>query len=236
MPDYAWALVHRSKAHRHRRAYNKALADAYRAAELDPVGAWVLANKIETDLGVGRLERARSDLERYHSLDGDTEWARRQLVTVHLLSGRLGEALAEADTAATRCAVHLRMRNWRLARQDAEQLRSTDECQGLLHVALAVSGAEGVAAARPLWTSLTGAARHPDPRPLMETVASAAVQDWPRLDAWLHRGLTGYDELATLADCLRILLHSPGADRSRHAPRLARAIAARDEMRARYAE
>ncbi|MFI9247121.1 tetratricopeptide repeat protein [Streptomyces sp. NPDC053086] len=116
VPDYAWALVHRSKAHRHRRAYNKALADAYRAAELGPVGAWVLANKIETDLGVGRLERARSDLERYHSLDGDTEWARRQSVTVHLLSGRLGEALAEADTAATRCAVHLRMRNWRLAK------------------------------------------------------------------------------------------------------------------------
>ncbi|WP_225097822.1 ATP-binding protein [Streptomyces sp. CoH27] len=238
-PDYPWALVHRSKSRRRQGRYDRALAHAYRAVELDPQGAWALANKIQTDLCVGRLEQARSDLERYVTLGGaDTDWAHRQLATVHLLSGRYGEALAALDDVATRCAVHLRTRNWPLARWAAEQWQAADSQLGLLHMALAVSGEEGTAAARPLWTRL---ARHLDAHPgqgqrVIEATTGAALADWPRLDTSLHRGPTEYDTLATLADCLTVLLHSPGTDRTRLAPRLARVTEARDALRARYAE
>jgi tetratricopeptide (TPR) repeat protein len=241
-PDYAWALVHRSHVHRRRGAYDQALADVYRAVELDPEGPWARGHKIQTDIAVGRLDRARSDLEHFVSLGGDPCWAHRTSATVHLLSGRLGEALAAANTAATRCAVHLRMRNWPLARQTAEQWRATDEHLGLLHLALAISGAEGMAAAHSLWTRLARSARHPDAHPgrrarwVIEATTSAAVQDWPRLDTMLPLGRAEYDGLATLADALTVLLHSPGMDRTRLAPRLTRVTAARDAMRARYAE
>ncbi|MFI9806407.1 tetratricopeptide repeat protein [Streptomyces sp. NPDC052301] len=240
-PDYPWALVHRSHAHRRRCAYGKALADVYRAVELDPEGPWALGHKIQTDIAVGRLDQARADLERFVSLGGDPRWARHTSAVVHLLSGRLEEALAEADSAATRCAVHLRLRNWSLAREAAEQWRATDEYLGLLHLAVAVSGAEGTAAAHFLWTRLAGSARHPDALPerrarwLVEATTSAAVQDWPRLDAVLPLGPADYSALATLTDCLAVLLRSPGMDRGGLAPRLTRVTAARDAMRARYA-
>ncbi|MGW1049175.1 tetratricopeptide repeat protein [Streptomyces sp. NPDC002521] len=236
-PDYAWALVHRSHVHRRQSAHGRALADVYRAVELDPEGAWALGHKIQTDIAVGRLDRARSDLERLVSLGGDLCSAQRTSATVHLLSGRLGEALA-AGSAATRCAVHLRTRNWSLARQAAEQELAADENLGLLHLALAVSGAEGTAAAHSLWTRLARSARHPDRRVswITEATTGAAVQDWPRLDTTLLLGPAEYDGLATLADCLTALLHSPGMDRTRLAPRLARVTAAQDALRARYTE
>ncbi|MFF7976784.1 tetratricopeptide repeat protein [Streptomyces sp. NPDC007905] len=242
-PHYPWALVHRSKAHRRRGAYDKALADSYRAVELDPESAWALANKIQTDMRVGRLEQARVDLERYVTLAGDLAWANRQSARVHLWSGRFEKALADADTAATRSAVHLLMGNWTLARRSAEQQRVVDEPWGLWNLALAVSGEEGAHAARPLWTRLAHAARQPDAYPpwahaFMEATISAALEAWAALDTWLHRALAGYDwpNLATLANCLDLLLHSPGSDRARLTPRLARTVAARDAIRARYAQ
>ncbi|MFF4574898.1 tetratricopeptide repeat protein [Streptomyces sp. NPDC001410] len=243
-PDYPWALAHRSKVHRRTDAYDKALADAYRAVELDPEGAWALANKIQTDMSVGRLERARSDLERYLTLGGDLAWAHEQLAEVHLFSGRYEDALAELDTAGVRCDVYLSTRNWSLARQEAERPGMIDRARGRLGLALAVGGGEGIAAARPLWRSFADAARRPDAYPpsvhdLIETVISAGLQAWPELDTRLHRALAvphDWTDLAALTDCLTTLLHSPGIDRARLAPRLARAIAARDAMRVRYAE
>ncbi|MFE1882508.1 tetratricopeptide repeat protein [Streptomyces diastatochromogenes] len=242
-PDYPWALVHRSKAYHRRGRYDRALADAYRAVELDHEGAWALANKIQSDMSVGRLEQARVDLERYVTLGGDPDWANRQLVFMHQLGGRFDEALAEADTAGTRCAVHLLMGNWSLARRAAEEELATDRLWGLWHLALAVSGEEGTTAARPWWRRLAHEARQPDAyspqvHASMEAAISAALQAWPELDTWLHRALTLCDwpYKESLADCLGILLRSPGIDRARLAPRLARVVAARDAMRARYAE
>ncbi|MFB7503402.1 ATP-binding protein [Streptomyces broussonetiae] len=225
-PDYPWALVHRSRARSRQGRYDRALVHAYRAVELDPRGAWALANKIQTDMSVGRLEQARSDLERYVTLGGDTDWACRQLAAVHLLNGRYEEAVAALDTAEVRCAAALSARNWPLARQAA-----TPDVRR----ALAVSAAEGVSVARPLWTSLARA----NGRTWVRPVTSAALQNWPELDRDLHRFLTAphsWPDLADLADALDILRLSPAMDRTRLAPRLARAIEARDAMRARYAE
>ncbi|WEO96851.1 tetratricopeptide repeat protein [Streptomyces sp. FXJ1.172] len=226
-PEYSWALVHRSKVRSRQGRYDRALVHAHRAVELDPQGAWALANKIHTDMSVGRLERARSDLERYVTLAGaDADWAHRELATVHLLSGRYEEAVAALDTAEVRCAAALRARNWPLARQTASP--------GVRR-ALAVSGAESVSAARPLWASLA----HANGQAWVRPVTSAALQNWPELDRDLHRFLTAphpWPDLADLADALDILRLSPATDRTRLAPRLTRAIAARDAMRARYAE
>ncbi|MFC9931484.1 tetratricopeptide repeat protein [Streptomyces sp. NPDC127190] len=240
-PDYPWALVHRSQVHRRRRAYDRALADAHRAVELDPRGAWALTNAIRTNIAVGRLEQARTDLERLPSLSDDPAWARYQLACVHVLEGRFAEALAESDPAPTRCAVHLRLRDWDLARQAAEEWRTEDEPMGLLHLALAVGGSRGIAAARPLWARLAHDIRHRTDHPaqdraVLEATTSAALGDWPRLDTVLHHGPTEYDALCLLADSLTLLLHTPGTDRPRLTPRLTRVAGARDGLRARFAE
>ncbi|MEV6835389.1 tetratricopeptide repeat protein [Streptomyces sp. NPDC051133] len=242
-PDYPWALAHRSMVHRRRRRHDLALADAYRAVELDPTGAWALSIRILADLSVGRLAQAVSGLQRYRALGGDAGWAGQRLAEVHLFEGRYEEALAERDTAAVRFAVHLGRRNWSLARQAAERQRAVHAAGGLLAVALAVSGGEGVAAARPWWHAFADAARQPgvygpSARDVVEAVIGAGLQNWPGLDTRLHRvSAVAHDwtDLVDLADGLDVLLHSPGADRARIAPRLTRAKQARDAMRARYA-
>ncbi|MEU6089007.1 tetratricopeptide repeat protein [Streptomyces sp. NPDC047085] len=255
LPDYAWALVHRSKVHRRQGRYDRALADACRAVELDPEGAWALSNKIRTSMCTGRLDQARSDLTRYLTLGADLLWAHQQLADIHVLSGRFEEALAELDTAVslggdsqatadTRCSAHLGMRDWPGVREAADRLRASSEADALLYLALATTGEHGMSAAHPLWTDFARAARHELAYPvhvhdLVEATINAALQSWPALDATLHHALTvphEWPDLALLVDCLTVLHDSPGADRPRLAPRLARATAARDTMRARYAE
>lgn len=243
-PDYSWALVHRSSVHRRRRVYDKALADAYRAVELDPDGAWALANRVLTDIGAGRLEQASAALDRYVTMsDADAGWAQPQVSRLRLLDGRFEEALAAADTAASRCSAYLFLRDWPRARAAAEAERPEDDPSRLLRLALAVSGGEGLVAARPVWTGLLPAVRRHGPHPpaqrvLFAATLSAAFHRWSFLDTSLDRArvLCDWPGLATLADHLDILLHSPGIDRPRLAPRAARANTARDEMRARHAQ
>lgn len=253
-PEYSWALVHRSQAQRRRGLFDQALADVERAVALDPDSAWALSNRATTNLAVGRLEQARLDLERYLTIGSDHAWAHRHLAELHALNGRFDEALAAADTALAtggesvdeaeaRCGIHLAMRDWPGARRLAERMRTIDDAGGLLYLALAVSGEEGAAAARPVWDAFTRSAWQetlsPQVHDLVRALESAGVQAWSELDMWLHRALEApqeWDDLATLAECLDVLLYSEGVDRTHLAPRLATVTAARDAVRARYAE
>jgi tetratricopeptide (TPR) repeat protein len=233
-PEYLWALVHRSKAQCGLGRFEAALADAHHAVELAPDDGWALANRITMNLAVGRLEQARSDLDRYRTIGSDPAWARRQLARLHVWSGRFEEALEELDDDCTRCEVHLRTGDWTRARQEAERLCSLDEFGGALNLALAVSGETGVAAARPLWRRCAHSARG-----TAEAVVCAGLQDWAELDTRLERALAvphEWADLMDLSECLEILLHSDGIDRTRLEAGLARVVAARDAMRARYAE
>ncbi|MFF3347452.1 tetratricopeptide repeat protein [Streptomyces sp. NPDC002779] len=242
-PEYLWALVHRSRALCRLGRFEAALADAHRAVELDPADGWALANRITMSLAVGRLERARSDLDRYRTIGSDLAWACRKMAQLHVWGGRFEEALAELDDDDTRCEVHLRTGDWGLARQEAERLCLLDEFDGALNLALAASGETGVTAARPLWRryarSARGSAAYRRVSDIVEAVICAGLQDWVELDARLERVLATrheWTDLAGLSDCLDILLQSDGIDRSRLAPRRDTVVAARDAMRARYAE
>ncbi|MER7573990.1 tetratricopeptide repeat protein [Streptomyces sp. NPDC126514] len=233
-PEYLWALVHRSKAQCGLGRFEEALADAHHAVELAPDDGWALAHRITRNLAVGRLEQARSDLDRYRTIGSDPAWARRQSARLHVWSGRFEEALEELDDDCTRCEVHLRTGDWTRARQEAERLCSLDEFGGALNLALAVSGETGVAAARPLWRRCAHSARG-----TAEAVICAGLQDWAELDTRLERTLAvphEWADLMDLSECLEILLHSDGIDRTRLAAGLARVVAARDALRARYAE
>ncbi|MFF4270983.1 tetratricopeptide repeat protein [Streptomyces sp. NPDC001536] len=244
-PEYQWALLHRCRAHLRQGRYDDALVDANRAVELGTGYPGVLLNRAYTNMAVGRLEQAQQDLESCLT-SGDEH---RRLAQVHLWSGRFEEALTELDAAAAlggdtakeadvRCSVYLYMRDWPNARQVAERHLALDEATGLLNLALAVSGGEGLAAARPLWERLALLDR-PEDGVLLAVALRATSSSWPELDDHLHRALVaphGWPYLAAVSGCLDILLHSDGTDRARLEPRLERVVAARDAMRARYAE
>ncbi|WP_406336793.1 hypothetical protein [Streptomyces sp. NBC_00203] len=66
-----------------------------------------------------------------------------------------------------------------------------------------------------------------------------ALADWTDADQGLAEVLAmdpDWDDLADMTDILTELLQSPGAELSRLTPRLAEVTAARDAVRARYAE
>ncbi|MBJ3806694.1 hypothetical protein [Streptomyces flavofungini] len=189
---------------------------------------------------------------------GDPSWARRTTADVHLWCGRPGLALAQlaaeeaeladggSDAVEALSKAYRVTGRWARARSAALTAYEADEAGGLQLLALAVGGAEGAAAARPLWRRAVHLARGSDePSPwhdYLYVLIAAGLADWTALDARLARLLalaeaptTHWADLAELADDLTALLHAPGADRARLGPRLARVIAARDAVRARYA-
>ncbi|MEU1401554.1 tetratricopeptide repeat protein [Streptomyces sp. NPDC005728] len=216
----------------------EALADLDRALSRTPDYPWALVHRSQVRRRQGSYDKALADA--YHAVELDPEgaWALANKIGTDLAVGRLERARSDLERYLSLGGDP----DW--ARQQPAQVRPHVRLGAALTVALAVSGHQGVAAARPLWTSCAQSARQPGacpdiPHDLVEVLISAGLQDWPELDNQLHRALAvphEWPDLATLADGLDTLLHSPGIDRARLAPRLERVVAARDAMRARFAE
>ncbi|MFE6398946.1 tetratricopeptide repeat protein [Streptomyces alboflavus] len=237
--------------------YREAYADLRRSVELDPDLAWAHRPRALVHLAMGRTDEALTDIARYVDAVGEDRWVRRATAEIHLWCGRPDLALAALDTdpadhpdgdgeAVDELSKACRMTGrWDRARRVALAECEDDEVYGLHLLALAVLGAEGVAAARPLWRRTRQLALADDEPPPwhdhLHVLIASALSDWTDADACLTRALAAAEalhwaDLADLADDLTVLLHAPGADRARLGPRLARVIAARDAVRARYAD
>ncbi|MGW4565312.1 tetratricopeptide repeat protein [Streptomyces sp. NPDC004561] len=226
-PDYASAYASRGALHGKHGRHAEALADLDRALGLSPDYPWALVHRSRAHRRQGRYDRALADAYRAVELDPEGAWALRNKVRADLSVGRLEQArsglerylVLGGDPSWARSA-HLGGRDWGPVLEAAGRQRSID----------------GTAAARFLWTGVPRGERRSD---AVAAVIGAGLQDWPELDARLHRVLTAphaWTELSNLADCLTALLYSPGIDHTRLAPRLARVTEARDTLRARYAQ
>ncbi|WJV48092.1 tetratricopeptide repeat protein [Streptomyces flavofungini] len=240
--------------------YRDALTDLSRAVELEPDHSLPHQKLALVHIAMGRTNEALADLTRYVEADGENPgWARRKAAQVHLWCGRPGLALAElaadtgdfayGDSDATEVLnkAYRITGQWALARRTALAECAVDEVYGLHLLALVVGCAEGVAAARPLWqraARLTRTSGEPSPcDDHLHVLVAAGLGDWTALDTRLGDPLAAADgpgahwaDLADLADDLDALVRAPGADRARLGPRLARVVAARDAVRARYAD
>jgi Flp pilus assembly protein TadD len=76
------------------------LADSSQAEELRPDDAWVIGNRGETHLLLGRYEEALADFRRADGLDPFDPWVIANRGQTHLLMGRYQEALADFSRAA----------------------------------------------------------------------------------------------------------------------------------------
>lgn len=250
-PDYGTALCKRGAIRHEQGRYAEAFEDLERALDLEPDAAWYLMRHAITCRATGRIERALTDIARYNEASTDSSWGHETAARIHLWCGRPREALAEISAAVAAgaeetdlleelSAVHRRTGRWSLAREAAR--RMPDEVDSLGFLALAESGERGAAAAAPLWRELNACLpRSADGQPDAASAAmiAAAQDDWPALDTHLTAFVTSdqeWDDLAELAELMTELLHAPGADRGRLGPRIARVAAARDAVRARYAE
>ncbi|WP_371528667.1 tetratricopeptide repeat protein [Streptomyces sp. NBC_01283] len=252
-PEHGLARVLRGSVLRRLGRYEEASADLGRAIEAEPDNAWAVIIRVLTSQATGRWEQALADLARYAEIGEDPDWTRAKTAEIHMWSGHPERALVvlEADTTggnpedAEELAKAFRMTGqWDRARDAALTLRARDAGSGAFALALAVSGAEGTAAARPLWQEVTRLWHKPDVpaavRDCLAVVTGAAMADWPALDASLERVLAAappdveWDDLAELTDFLTELLDAPDTNSPRLAPRLARVTAARDDLRSRY--
>ncbi|MFJ5225319.1 tetratricopeptide repeat protein [Streptomyces sp. NPDC088400] len=250
-PDDAWALAQRGMAAHGLHRFRDALADLDRAVELEPRYAWAHYCRALTVLAMGRLDRAHADLDRCLAYGGDVDHARRTVAAVRLLQGRPEEALrsldalpsTEGDDLVMRCHALRRTGRWDAARAAADRLSAADPLKGAHARAMTVTLTEGADAGWPVWRRLERGwaqdAELPDDERTYRTVVSAAaLADWSRLDDALDAVLmTEYrwDEIAELVCCLEELLSAPGIDTGRLRPRLARLVAARDEIAAHWA-
>ncbi|WP_460066738.1 tetratricopeptide repeat protein [Streptomyces sp. YKOK-I1] len=253
-PEYDYALASLGAAYHALKDRAQALRCLDRALELTPDYPWALARRAQVALAAGRAEQALADLDRCAALGEETDWARRTAVELLIrrgrweeaaarLSGPDGAALPDDDVTLIRAELHLRRGEWTAAREAAERVRGTDPLNGAYVLALTVGRTEGLRAAEPLWREFAELFRQDgrltaEELCLAHCIAGCALGDWPEADRRLAEVLAAdqdWDDLADLADALTDLLHSPGADRSRLAHRLARVTEARDAVRARYA-
>ncbi|MFJ9867437.1 tetratricopeptide repeat protein [Streptomyces sp. NPDC101165] len=236
--SYASVYASRGALHGKQGRDEEALADLDRALSLAPDYPWALVHRSQVHRRMGAYDKALADAYRAVELDPEGAWALANRIRTDMSVGRLERARSDLERYLTLGGDS----DW--ARQQLPQMLPNLRLGAALSTALAVSGQQGVAAARPLWTSCAQLARHPGaypntPHDVVEVLISAGLQAWPELDNRLHRALAvphEWPDLATLADGLTTLLHSPGMDRTRLAPRLSRVVTARDAMRARYAE
>ncbi|MFE0135021.1 tetratricopeptide repeat protein [Streptomyces sp. NPDC059037] len=253
-PRYEEALAVRGDALRQLGCYERAFEDLHHAIEINSEFAWALERRAAACAVAGRLHQALAHLARYAQIGEDPDWAHCRTAEIHLWLGRADRALtamsadgvAESPECAWALAKAYRMTGqWNLARRVAWTVGEGNEEAWARLSALAVSGSEGLAAARALWEKVAGLIRAaespPELREPWPAVVAAALGDWDALDAQLARVLAAdtpeveWDDLAEHADLLTEILRAPGADRSRLAPRLARVVAARDAFQARYA-
>ncbi|MFD9881644.1 tetratricopeptide repeat protein [Streptomyces alboflavus] len=231
--------------------YREAYVDLRRSVRLEPDLAWPHRQRGLVHLAMGRTDEARADLARYVETGGEDQgWVRRTTAEIHMWCGRPDLALAELEAdkdgaAADELSKACRMAGqWDRARRVALAECEDDEVYGLHLLALTVLGAEGFAAARPLWQRTRRLALASDEPPPwhddLHALIALALSDWTDADARLTHVLAAeaphWADLADLADDLTTLLHAPGADRARLGPRLARVITARDAVRAQYAD
>jgi tetratricopeptide (TPR) repeat protein len=253
-PDDAWTLTVLGATYCGLRNHPEALRCLDRAVALDPGNGWALFRRGLVALAVGRTERALADLDRCVALEWGKAWARSRAVDLLMRCGRWPEALgrlAEADRLGLpeealdeqRAEAYRHARQWAAARRVAERMRVREPLDGAFSLALAVSGSDGQAAARPLWREtghLLSSAGLDDPeRAFAQCVVACALGDWRIADATLTHLLAteqDWDDLALLASMLTELMAAPGADRTRMAPRLTAVETARDAIQARYAD
>lgn len=252
-PEHRLARVMRGSVLLKLGRYELASADLCRAVEAEPDNGWAVIVRAITRLAMGQWEQGLADVARYAEIGQDPDWVRHKTAQIHLWTGRPEQALLvleagadggnpdDAEELAKACRMTGR---WGRAREAAWTLRAEDATAGAVALALAASGADGMRAAAPLWQEAT-LLRHAEglrPRSLdcLYVVSGAATADWATLDACLPRVLGApvpdveWDDLAELAGLLTELLHAPGADRARLAPRLAGVVAARDAFRERW--
>lgn len=254
-PAHHWALAALGATHRAMKDYREALRYLDRALETSPGYGWAYGERAQVRRAMGRSEQALADLERYTALETEAvDWARRETIDLLMRCGRWDEALArlaEADRAARpddgldtlRTDAHLYAGRWAAARRVAERMRATDLVGGTFNLAFVVGRSQGMRAAEPLWREvarLLGARElNEEQRAVGQGTVSWALGNWTNADRALAEVLAadpGWHVLADLVGVLTELLHSPDADRSRIAPRLAAVTAARDTVQARYAE
>jgi len=252
-PDYHYALAGLGATHRALNAYAEALRYLDRALTASPDYGWAYGQRARVRLAAGRTEQALADLERCIALGTQADWARRNTIELLIRCGRWNEALArlaEVDRAArfddgldeVRAEAYRHTGQWAAARQIAERMLAVDPVVGTIHLALTVGGAQGLRAANSLWREVARlldlGELDEEGRALAPCVVSWALGDWFNADRRLAKVLAadfGWDDFALFVDVLSELLHSPGADRSRLAPRLAAVVAARDAIQTRYA-
>ncbi|MFI7501349.1 tetratricopeptide repeat protein [Streptomyces sp. NPDC049687] len=253
-PEYDYALASLGAAYHALKDHAQALRCLDRALEISPDYRWALARRAQVGVATGRVEQALADLDRCAALGQETDWARRAAVDLLTRCGRWEEAAArlagpdlaalpEDELDALRAELHVRSGQWAAARRAAERLRATDPLNGVYLLALAVGREEGLRAAEPLWREFArlfpqDGTLVAEELPLARCIVGCALADWDEADRGLAELLAmdhGWDDLADLDVSLTQLLHSPGADRARLAPRLAQVTAARDAVRARYA-
>ncbi|WP_190140734.1 tetratricopeptide repeat protein, partial [Streptomyces longispororuber] len=254
-PDDAEALRLRGMLRSDLGFHDQALADLDRAVGID---VRFRTHRFAVRLHAGRLDQAGDDLAWVRENHDDVERIRHESVVFHLLRGRVEQAVAELvdfsgtsvrsseEMVAMAAVAFRRAGRWERAREAAQALRTRDEARGTIELALTESGAVGPAHVRRRWREaarlLEAAEFHrPAVGECLHAVVAAGLADWPGLDAALSRCLPLDDPRVTwvhraqLTALLTDLLHAPGTDRSRLAPRVARAAESRDAFRARYA-
>ncbi|WP_151483189.1 BREX system ATP-binding domain-containing protein [Streptomyces albicerus] len=258
-PDDHHVLASLGGTYRSLKDYKEALRYLDRALEVSPDHAWAYKERARVGLATVRIEQALADLDRCVALELDAHWARRTAIGLLMNCDRWDEAsarLADADRAAApdddlddlRVEMHRHAGRWAEARRLAERVRETEPLVGAFQLAVTVSRSEGLRAAEPLWRELARLV-HEDGEPGAELSAlehaqsrcfiGCALSDWAEADAGLTEVLAltpDWEDLANLTAILTDVLDSPGTDRARVAPYLAEVTAARDTIRARYAE
>ncbi|MFC8193922.1 tetratricopeptide repeat protein [Streptomyces sp. NPDC057298] len=256
-PGDVSTLMHRAEALHGLGRFSEARADLEDTIEkgFGRANTWSPWRRIEFCFATGRLQQARSDLEFLLEHAGRKSAARAHhlLARIHLLSDQTEQAKAALHTSwtadpqehtvlETLCTAHRRTGQGITARQTAEQLFLSDEVSGLTCLALTLETCSGRRAAHTWWHAAEQAlhqARLPaGTRHRYNTLICTALDRWPAVDADLTRLLATppvrWIELAELAATLGELLHAPGIDHTRLAPRLTALRAARDFLHAHY--
>lgn len=233
-PDYDLTLASLGAVHRVQKNYEEALRCLDRALDLDPEYGWAYYQRARVLVATGRIDRALADLDRCVALGEEADWARRRAVDVLQLAGRWDEAearLADAERVAEpnteldelRIEAHRHRGRWAEARRMAEALRVAEPIAGTFHLAMVVSGSEGLSDAGPLWRELTRLlddSENPNEleRAQGRCFTGCALADWADADRGLADLLAAtrdWDHLAYLTCILTELRESPGADRER---------------------
>ncbi|WP_063757743.1 ATP-binding protein [Streptomyces fulvoviolaceus] len=251
-PDDADTLEVRGRARLRRSQYLEALRDLDRALSLRPNNASLYVARASTCISIGRLDQAFADLRQCLERGDAVEWARGRAVDVLLWKGRYGEAVRLLDSmraiaepkgdSATMFAcwfADVITGRWGHARQAADWLQTNRPERGVPMLALVVGTKEGLSAAKPLWREVRRLALAEVAPDIINVLIGYAQGDWARADTLFSEVLTqdhDWEDLADLAHFLTLLARCRDADPALFGPRLARVVAARDAVQARYAE